>query len=113
MGAGAVVSPSGIVKLPRSRTYTDPDDVNGADSGNVNLHLTHRLNDLLRVENRTLYQGLQRDEASGTALSRSSTAPVRASPRVHLKPITDYSSSLFEHAMHKQSDASLDFRAIT
>ncbi len=107
-GAGAVVSPSGIVKLPRSRTYTDPDDVNGADSYNVNLHLTHRLNDLLRVENRTLYQHLQRDEVARNSFVEIIDGANTVESRIEL--IADYSLPLFGHAMRQQSDVGLDFR---
>jgi iron complex outermembrane receptor protein len=107
-GAGAVISPSGLVRLPRSRTYTDPDDVNGADSYTVNLHLSHRLTDRLRVENRTLYQHLAREEVAQNSFVEIIDGADTVENRSEV--IADYTLSLFGQTLRQQSDVGLDFR---
>ena len=61
-GAGAVISPTGAVKIDRSNVYTDPLDINGADT--LLLHSVYRLqlSDAVEFVNRTTYEHLEREE---------------------------------------------------
>ncbi|MBX9607412.1 MAG: TonB-dependent receptor plug domain-containing protein [Gammaproteobacteria bacterium] len=106
--AGAVIKPTGSVQLPRSRTYTDPDDVNGADSYAVNLHLSHRLNDLWRIENRTLYQHLEREAVAQNSFVEIIDGADTVENRIEF--IADYALPLFGAARRQQTDIGLDLR---
>ncbi|GAA5523567.1 hypothetical protein Maes01_00115 [Microbulbifer aestuariivivens] len=63
-GAGAVISPTGLVRIDRSRVLTDPRDINGADT--LLLHSTYEttLSDTLRFVNRTYFEHLNREEVA-------------------------------------------------
>lgn len=59
---GSVVSPTGVTRLSRSRTFTDPDDINGADTLVANLRYAVQLGDGLSWTTRAIYQHLEREE---------------------------------------------------
>ncbi|MEX2962248.1 TonB-dependent receptor [Microbulbifer sp. TYP-18] len=61
-GAGSVVSPTGLVRIDRSNVYTDPLDINGAET--LLLHSLYRvqLTDEVEFINRTYYEHLEREE---------------------------------------------------
>ncbi|WP_197409218.1 MULTISPECIES: TonB-dependent siderophore receptor [Microbulbifer] len=63
-GAGAVVTPTGLVSIDRSRVLTDPRDINGADT--LLLHSTYEtaLADSVRFVNRTYFEHLNREEVA-------------------------------------------------
>ena len=60
-GAGAVVSPTGEVRIDRSTTLTDPLDTNTAETTLLHAKLQHWLNDDMVLVNRTYYQYLTRE----------------------------------------------------
>lgn len=60
-GAGAVISPTGEVRLDRSTTLTDPLDTNTAETGLIHAKLQHWLSDEMVLVNRTHYQYLTRE----------------------------------------------------
>ena len=107
-GAGAVVSPTGVVELPRSRVYTDPDDRNGADSYSTGLRLSHRFDNGLRLENRAHYQHLAREEVAQNSFVEIIDGADTVEDRVEL--IADYALPLFGLATQQQSNVGLDFR---
>jgi len=107
-GAGAVISPSGVVKLPRSRVLTDPEDRNGADSYTASLHLSHRLDNGLLLENRTLYQHLAREEVAQNSFVEIIDGADTVEDRIEL--IADYALPLFGLETRQQSDIGIDFR---
>ena len=106
--AGAVVSPSGTVQLPRSRVYTDPDDRNGADSYSATLHFAHGFANGLRLDNRTLYQHLAREEVAQNSFVEIIDGADTLEDRVAL--IADYDLPLLTLDTHQQSELGLDFR---
>ncbi|WP_237064973.1 TonB-dependent receptor [Microbulbifer guangxiensis] len=61
-GAGAVISPTDVVEIDRSRVLTDPRDINGADT--LLLHSTYEavLSESLRFVNRSYFEYLNREE---------------------------------------------------
>ena len=60
-GAGAVISPTGEVRIDRSTTLTDPLDTNTAETALLHAKFQHWLNDELVLVNRTYYQYLTRE----------------------------------------------------
>ena len=107
-GAGAIVSPTGTVQLPRSRVYTDPDDRNGANSYSAGLSFAHRFGNGLRVENRTLYQHLAREEVAQNSFVEIIDGADTFEDRLEVK--ADYALPLLGLETHQQSDVGLDFR---
>jgi len=61
-GAGAIISPSGEVVIPRNQVYTHPEDINGAETTVLRSNLLHRFSDALVLRNMTYYQHLTREE---------------------------------------------------
>lgn len=61
-GAGAVVSPTGQVKIARSTVLTDPDNENEAKTFLLHSIYTREITDQIRLKNTTYYQHLTRDE---------------------------------------------------
>lgn len=60
-GAGAVISPTGEVRIDRSTTLTDPLDTNTAETALLHAKFQHWLNDDMVLVNRTYYQYLTRE----------------------------------------------------
>ena len=60
-GAGAVISPTGEVRIDRSTTLNDPRDTNTAETTLLHAKLQHYFNDDLVLVNRTYYQYLTRE----------------------------------------------------
>ena len=106
--AGAVISPSGVVELPRSRVYTDPDDRNGADSYTASLRLSHLFDNGLRLENRALYQHLAREEVAQNSFVEIIDGADTVEDRVEL--LADYALPLLGLDTKQQSDVGVDFR---
>lgn len=61
-GAGAVISPTGLIKIPRSQVYTHPNDKNDASTYLLHSHYKTVLNNGLSFRNLTYYQYLEREE---------------------------------------------------
>ncbi|MBD3584821.1 TonB-dependent receptor [Salinimonas sp. HHU 13199] len=61
-GAGAVISPTGQVRLPRHRVLTHPDDINNAQTSILRSNLTLRLSEHIALRNISYYQHLEREE---------------------------------------------------
>jgi len=61
-GPNAVVSPTGTVRLPRSRVLTDPADRNNSESIIANLRYETDLRAGFKLINRAIYQHLEREE---------------------------------------------------
>tara|TARA_R110000851_G_scaffold67191_6_gene151710 strand:- start:4423 stop:6804 length:2382 start_codon:yes stop_codon:yes gene_type:complete len=61
-GANAIVSPTGLVEIDRSRVLTDPDNINNAQT--LLLHSTYvrKLSNKATLKNITYYQRLEREE---------------------------------------------------
>ncbi len=107
-GAGAVISPSGVVELPRSRVNTDPDDRNGADSYTAGLRLSHLFDNGLRLENRALYQHLAREEVAQNSFVEIIDGADTVEDRVEL--LANYALPLLGLDTKQQSDVGIDFR---
>ncbi len=60
-GAGAVISPTGVVTIPRSQVLTDPLDHNSATTLLLHSAWYHSLNADWNIVNRTYYQHLTRE----------------------------------------------------
>ncbi|ATZ72556.1 TonB-dependent receptor [Idiomarina sp. X4] len=60
-GAGAVISPTGEVRIDRSTTLTDPLDTNTAETALLHAKFQHWLSDDMVLVNRTYYQYLTRE----------------------------------------------------
>ena len=61
-GAGAIVSPTGEVKIPRHRVFTHPDDINGANTTVLRSHLAYQYSPKIKLRNLSYYQYLEREE---------------------------------------------------
>ena len=61
-GDGAVVSPTGVVEISRSRVFTNPDDINNAQTTIARSNFSYLINDSLTLRNITYYQYLDREE---------------------------------------------------
>ncbi|UHQ55719.1 TonB-dependent receptor [Microbulbifer sp. YPW16] len=61
-GAGAIVSPAGLVEIDRSTVLTDPLDINGAETLLLHSVYQRELGDGLALINRTYYEHLEREE---------------------------------------------------
>lgn len=61
-GAFALVSPESLVELPRSQVYTDPDDINGAQTLLLHGIYERELNREWAFSQRFYYQHLDREE---------------------------------------------------
>ncbi|MGJ8693970.1 MAG: TonB-dependent receptor [Thalassotalea sp.] len=61
-GAGAIVSPTGQVKIPRSQVLTDPDNQNEATTYLLHSIYKRELSPQASIKNITYFQHLQREE---------------------------------------------------
>lgn len=61
-GAFGLVSPTGLVELPRSQVYTDPNDINGAQTFLLHGIYERELNRNWAFSQRFFYQHLDREE---------------------------------------------------
>ncbi|GGW77852.1 TonB-dependent receptor [Alteromonas halophila] len=61
-GAGAIISPTGEVVIPRNRVFTHPDDINGADTLIVRSDFSREVSESLLVRNTSYLQQLSREE---------------------------------------------------
>ncbi len=59
---GAVISPTGMVQLPRSQVLTDPADISGNESVIANARFERTLSPGWRVASRGIYQHFEREE---------------------------------------------------
>lgn len=66
-GAGAIISPTGEVTIPRNRVFTHPDDINGADTLILRSTLTHQFSDTLVLRNISYAQQLSREEIASNS----------------------------------------------
>jgi len=60
-GAGAVVSPTGVVKIPRSQVLTDPDNISTGSTHILHSTFNYDVSDALTVVNRSYAEYLQRE----------------------------------------------------
>lgn len=60
-GAGAIISPSGEIRIDRSNTLTDPLDSNTAETTLLHAKLQHWFSDDMVLVNRSYYQYLSRE----------------------------------------------------
>lgn len=63
-GAGALIHPTGVVQIPRSRVLTDPLDTDQAVTWIGHLDYTRRLDSGLRYQARNMLQHLERNEVA-------------------------------------------------
>lgn len=61
-GAGAIISPTGEVVIPRSRVFTNPDDINSAETTVLRSNLEYHFDDMITLRNISYYQYLEREE---------------------------------------------------
>lgn len=61
-GAGAIISPTGEVVIPRNRVFTNPDDINGAETTVIRSSVEYKMTDNVALRNITYYQYLEREE---------------------------------------------------
>ena len=61
-GAGAVISPTGEVRIPRNRVFTNPNDINGAETTVLRSSVDYQYADNITLRNITYYQYLEREE---------------------------------------------------
>ncbi|CAN5803158.1 hypothetical protein BH20PSE1_BH20PSE1_04590 [soil metagenome] len=61
-GPNAVVSPTGTVRLPRSRVLTDPADRNNSETAIASLRYETNIRPGFKLINRAIYQHLEREE---------------------------------------------------
>ncbi len=64
-GPRAVISPTGVVNLPRSTVLIDPNDRNGAKTYIAQAAITAQLAPATTLTNRSYFQSLQREEIAG------------------------------------------------
>lgn len=60
--AGAVIEPTGLVKISRRNVLTDPLDINGADTLLLHSNYQYTFSEHLRLINRTYFEHLEREE---------------------------------------------------
>ncbi|WP_420933025.1 TonB-dependent receptor [Alteromonas sp. A081] len=63
-GAGAIISPTGEVVIPRNRVFTNPDDINGATTTVVRSSIDYQYADNITIRNLSYYQYLEREEVA-------------------------------------------------
>jgi len=61
-GAGAIISPIGEVVIPRNRVFTNPDDINGAQTTVLRSNVEYKYAENITLRNVTYYQYLEREE---------------------------------------------------
>lgn len=61
-GAGAIISPTGEVVIPRNRVFTNPDDINGAETTVIRSSVEYKVAENIALRNITYYQYLEREE---------------------------------------------------
>ena len=61
-GAGALISPTGEVVIPRNRVFTNPDDINGAQTTVLRSNVEYKYAENITLRNVTYYQYLEREE---------------------------------------------------
>lgn len=61
-GAGAIISPTGEVRIARSNVFVHPDDINGADTTILRSKVNYVLSDTMTLRNVTYFQTLSREE---------------------------------------------------
>ena len=61
-GAGAVISPTGEVVIPRNRVFTNPNDINGAKTTVIRSGLEYQYAENIAIRNLSYYQYLEREE---------------------------------------------------
>lgn len=60
-GAGAIISPTGQIKIPRSQVLTDPDNINDATTYLIHSIYKREINNQLTLKNSSYFQHLQRE----------------------------------------------------
>ena len=63
-GAGAIISPTGEVVIPRNRVFTNPDDINGAQTTVLRSNVEYKYAENITLRNVTYYQYLEREEVA-------------------------------------------------
>ena len=61
-GAGAIISPTGEVIIPRNRVFTNPNDINGAETTILRSNVEYQYSEQIAVRNVSYYQYLEREE---------------------------------------------------
>jgi outer membrane receptor protein involved in Fe transport len=61
-GAGAIISPTGEVVIPRNRVFTNPDDINGAETTVLRSNISYQYAENISIRNISYYQYLEREE---------------------------------------------------
>lgn len=61
-GAGAIISPTGEVVIPRNRVFTNPDDINGAETTVLRSNVEYKYAENITLRNVSYYQYLEREE---------------------------------------------------
>ncbi|WP_346992734.1 TonB-dependent receptor [Alteromonas gracilis] len=61
-GAGAIISPTGEVVIPRNRVFTNPDDINGAETSVLRSNINYQYAENISIRNMSYYQYLEREE---------------------------------------------------
>ena len=83
-GAGAIISPTGQVKISRSTVLTDPDNANEAETFLLHSIYTRELSGQTRLKNSTYYQHLTRDEIAQNSFVEIIDAADTAQNRLEL-----------------------------
>ncbi|MGH8595123.1 MAG: TonB-dependent receptor, partial [Gammaproteobacteria bacterium] len=107
-GPGAIISPTGGVRIPRSRVYTDPADRNSSESYALNARVTHEFASGWRFANRTIYQHLEREEVAANSFVEIIDGADTVENRAEL--IFDSVLPMFSLITQQTTDLGLDFR---
>jgi outer membrane receptor for monomeric catechols len=107
-GPYAVISPTGLVRIPRHHVLTDPRDVDSVRSWIAHARYERVLDDDTRWISRTYYQHLERNEVANNSFVEIIKGADTLEHRSEL--VLDRDAALFGRTMHQQTDLGIDVR---
>lgn len=107
-GAFAVITPSGLVAIPRHEVLTDPRDVDFVKTWIGHLRYERTLSHDTRLISRTYLQHLERFEHTNNSFTEIIRGTDTAEHRSEL--IQDSDTTVLGHSMQQQTDVGIDLR---
>ncbi len=107
-GAFAVISPTGLVAIPRHEVLTDPKDNDYVKTWIAHLRYERSLSDNVRLISRDYVQHLERFEHTNNSFTEIIKGADTAEHRTEF--VVDRDTDIFAHSLHQQTDIGVDIR---
>ena len=107
-GAFAVITPTGLVNIPRHQVLTDPRDVDWVKTWIGHLRYERALSESTQLISRAYLQHLERFEHANNSFVEIIKGADTAEERTEV--VVDRDADWFGHRMHQQTDTGIDLR---